>query len=123
MIFTFLITIVFIAELIIAMSIIIWLLRLDRKLNNLCNTVKAINPEIKEICVLGRKISSQIKELSTRFVDKVKDESDKFLTDKLIGVILGAFVLKINNNAIKKFRKTKLAKTLSRGLSLLQIVI
>lgn len=123
MIFTFLITIVFIAEIIIAISVILNLLRLDKAVLNLSETIEVINPEVKEICTLGRKISSQLKELSKRFSEKVKDEREKFLTDKLVSVLLGALVWKMNIKAIKKFRRTKLAKTLSRGLSLLQIVI
>ncbi len=123
MIFTFLITIVFIAEIIIAISVILNLLRLDKAVLNLSETIEVINPEVKEICTLGRKISSQLKELSQRFTEKVKDEREKFLTDKLVSVLLGALVWKMNIKAIKKFRRTKLAKTLSRGLSLLQIVI
>lgn len=123
MIFTFLITIVFIAEIIIAISVILNLLRLDKAVLNLNETIEVINPEVKEICTLGRKISSQLKELSQRFTEKVKDEREKFLTDKLVSVLLGALVWKMNIKAIKKFRRTKLAKTLSRGLSLLQIVI
>lgn len=123
MIFTFLITIVFIAEIIIAISVVLNLLRLDKAVLNLNETIEVINPEVKEICTLGRKISSQLKELSQRFTEKVKDEREKFLTDKLVSVLLGALVWKMNIKAIKKFRRTKLAKTLSRGLSLLQIVI
>lgn len=123
MIFTFLITIVFIAEIIIAISVILNLLRLDKAVLNLSETIDLINPEVKEICTLGRKISFQLKELSQRFTQKVKDEREKFLTDKLVSVLLGALVWKMNIKAIKKFRRTKLAKTLSRGLSLLQIVI
>mgnify|MGYP004650486609 CR=1 FL=1 len=123
MIFTFLITIVFIAEIIIAISVILNLLRLDKAVLNLSETIDVINPEVKEICTLGRKISFQLKELSQRFTEKVKDEREKFLTDKLVSVLLGALVWKMNIKAIKKFRRTKLAKTLSRGLSLLQIVI
>lgn len=123
MIFTFLITIVFIAEIIIAISVILNLLRLDKAVLNLSETIDVINPEVKEICTLGRKISFQLKELSQRFTQKVKDEREKFLTDKLVSVLLGALVWKMNIKAIKKFRRTKLAKTLSRGLSLLQIVI
>lgn len=123
MIFTFLITIVFIAEIIIAISVVLNLLRLDKAVLNLSETIEVINPEVKEICTLGRKISSQLKELSQRFTEKVKDEREKFLTDKLVSVLLGTLVWKMNIKAIKKFRRTKLAKTLSRGLSLLQIVI
>lgn len=123
MIFTILITIVFIAELIITISVILNLLKLDKAVLELNNTIEIINPKIKEVCTLGRKISYQLKELSLRFIEKVKDEREKYLTDKLTGVLLGALLWKINLKSIKKFRKSKLAKTLSRGLSLLQIVI
>ena len=96
MIFTFLITIVFIAEIIIAISVILNLLRLDKAVLNLSETIDVINPEVKEICTLGRKISFQLKELSQRFTQKVKDEREKFLTDKLVSVLLGALVWKMN---------------------------
>ena len=76
MIFTILITIVFIAELIITISVILNLLKLDKAVLELNNTIEIINPKIKEVCTLGRKISYQLKELSLRFIEKVKDERE-----------------------------------------------
>ena len=79
MIFTFLISIVFIAELIIAIALLKILFNLDKKVLEI--NLKLVNSKdsINEICVLAKKISVQLKILSQDFVDKVKNKSENIL--------------------------------------------
>ena len=123
MIFTFLITIVFIAELIITLAVMMALLRLDKKVLEADSTLDLLKPELKEVCKLVKNISSQVRELSIRFVEKVKEHNDNLWTAQFVKLLSGILLWKLNIKFIKKFRKSKVAKTLSRGLSLLQLVV
>ena len=76
MLYTILISIVFIAELIIATASIQNLLRLDKIIINADETVTAATPGIKDISELIRKISEQSIELSENFVQKIKDKEE-----------------------------------------------
>ena len=123
MIFTLLITIVFIAELIITLAVMIALLRLDKKVLEADSTLELLKPELKEVCKLVKNSSSQVRELSIRFVEKVKEHNDNLWTAQFVKLLSGILLWKLNIKFIKKFRKSKVAKTLSRGLSLLQLVV
>lgn len=123
MIFTFLISIVFIAELIIAISIILNVVRLDKALLSFNQTLNLAKPSINEVCILMRRISSQLKELSFRYVQKVKQEREELLAKNLLKLLSGILLWKLNIRIIKKLRKSKLVRTLGKGLSLLQIVV
>ena len=123
MIFKFLTAIVFIAEIIIGFALIINLVKLDRKILALNETVIQIKPGIKDICSLIKAISFQIKELvldySERLVKKREDMALRFIIKTFAGIVLWKTNLKI----IKKLRKSKALKTIAKGLTLLQIVV
>lgn len=123
MIFKFLTAIVFIAEIIIGFTLIINLVKLDRKILALNETVIQIKPGIKDICSLIKAISFQIKELvldySERLIKKREDMALRITMKLLAGILLW----KVNLKIIKKLRKSKAIKTIAKGLTLLQIVV
>jgi len=123
MIYTFLITIVFIAEVVIAISIIQALLRVDRKIIELDDTMSLINPSVKELSELVKKISAQIVEFSERFAEKFDRNKDEFFIRQLLKTLLGVFLVKTNIKIIRKIRKSKVFKVLAKGLSLLEIMV
>ncbi len=123
MVFKFLTAVVFIAEIIIGFTLIINLIKLDKAILALNETVIQIQPGIKDVCSLIAAISFQIKELvldySERLVKKREDMALNFIIKTFAGIVLWKTNLKI----IKKLRKSKALKTIAKGLTLLQIVV
>ena len=81
MIFYFLISIVFIAELIIAITLVLNLIKLDKvfiKYNELLDSAK---PSIKELLITVRKISEQLVEFAPIIVENIKSA--------LINIVMG----------------------------------
>lgn len=123
MLFKIFTTIVFIAELIIAYTIISKLVQFDKMiLENNAFVVEA-NPKIKEITRLVRKISDQIAELVPMYVEKLKELRNKIMLKKLESLIALTLFWSINIKVLKKIRKSKILKTIVKGLSVLQSVI
>lgn len=116
MLFTFLITIVFIAEIIVAIAIINCLLKLDRKINDFNSLLEEAKPSIKDISILARKISLQVVELTKKYVQSFEQSRDEIILRQIAKFILGTLFF-------NKLRKSKLGRSFSKGLSLLQIVI
>ena len=77
MLFKIFTTIVFIAELIIAYTIISKLVQFDKMILETNAFVVEANPKIKEITRLVRKISDQIAELVPMYVEKLKELRNK----------------------------------------------
>lgn len=123
MLFKIFTTIVFIAELIIAYTIISKLVQFDRMILETNAFVVEANPKIKEITRLVRKISDQIAELVPVYVEKLKDLRNKIMLKKLESLIALTLFWSINIKVLKKFRKSKILKTVVKGLSVLQNVI
>ena len=123
MVYTILISIVFIAELVILVALITNLLKLDRLILSLDKTVSEAQPGICDISKLSYKISEQCVELAEDWVEnyrlKQEDMTLKILNKLLIGLVLW----KINSKAIKNFRRSKLGKTIVRGFRLVQNMI
>ena len=123
MIFTILITIVFISEIIITIAIINGLIKLDKAILDLNNTVELAKPGVKDISELVHKISEQMVELTEDSVADFKDTQEKFALKQLTK-LLGALLLwKFNSKLINRIRKSKITKLLGKGLSLLEIVV
>lgn len=123
MLFTFLITIVFIAELVISIAILVGLIKLMQKTQGLNELVTEAKPKIKDISVLCKGISEQFIEFAENFVSKFNKKSEDIALNYLTK-ILGMFLLwKINSKTINKFRKSKLSKLLGKGLSLLESMV
>lgn len=123
MIFTFLISIVFIAEIIITVALIKALLNFDKKICELNDTVVLIKPQIAEVAELAKLISEQVKELSQKFVDDFRRNNEIFALKNLSKMMLGLFLIKTNIKFLQKMRKSKLVKTIAKGLSMLEIMV
>ena len=115
MIYTILISVVFLAELIIVMTILQNLHKLDKKVLELDETLTAIKPSVKDIGELSRKISEQWKIIA----QEAEDMFLKYLSKALIG----ALVLNLNFKFVKKIRNAKLTKTLAKGWSLIESMV
>ena len=123
MVFTILISIVFIAEIIITVALFRFLLNLDKKILDLNETIILAKPSIKDISELVEKISEQYVEMSERMVDGFRDNQERFILKQLTK-FLGAILLwKFNSKAINRIRKSKITKFIGKGLSLLENMV
>ena len=123
MLYTFLISIVFIAELVILFSLISALLRLDKMLISLDKTVTETKPGIKDIGQLVCKISEQWVELAEDWVESVKEKEEDMLIRQINKMLIAILLWKINSKHITRFRRSKLARTLKRGFAFVQSMV
>ena len=123
MVYTILISVVFVAELIIVVTIIQNLLKLDKYILNLDDSILSTRDGIKDICELSRKISEQYVILVSDFVDRTKRNSEDILLKNLSKTILSIVLLKLNFKFINKIRKSKLSKIISKGYSFVESMI
>lgn len=123
MVFTILITIVFIAELIIAFSILSWLIKLDKRVLDINLEFKEIKSKIIDIMQLCKAISEQIVELTPIWVDNFKERLKELALKQTESLMSGLLFWCINIRVIKKLRQNKVTKFISKGLSLIQNVI
>ena len=123
MVYTILISVVFVAELIIVVTIIQNLLKLDKYILNLDDSILSTRDGIKDICDLSRKISEQYVILVNDFVDRTKRNSEDILLKNLSKTILSIILLKLNFKFINRIRKSKLSKIISKGYSFIESMI
>ena len=94
-----------------------------KKTKDLNVLVIEAQPKLRDICILFRGISAQLVEFSQRFVEKFSQKSEdvalRFLT-KLLGAML---LWKLNSKTVNTLRKSKLAKLLGKGLSILETMV
>ena len=72
MVFYFLISIVFIAEVIIALALVLNLVKLDKIFVEYNEVLNSVKPSIKELLITVRKISEQMIEISPMIVKQIK---------------------------------------------------
>ena len=72
MVFYFFISIVFIAEVIIGLTLFVYLFKADKMVLKYNELVVETRPSIKEVMILVRKISKQLVELSPMITTKIK---------------------------------------------------
>ena len=101
MIFYFLITVVFIAEIIITVTIIINLLKLDRIFISCNSFIEEVNPTLNELLVAYRKISEQLVSYAPIFVEQIKAFAVKLFVDQLKNM-LGALTFCLVKNVTEK---------------------
>lgn len=123
MIFKIFTAVVFIAELIIAYTVVTRLLAADKAILNAADTIEKVNPSVKEIGCLVKNISEQFVEFSDDFVEKVNDKKDDTVLKLLNKILIMVLLLKINSKFLNKLRRSRVIKQISRGLSLLQYVV
>ena len=83
------------------------------------NNLTAKKSDIKGIAELMRKISEQWEVLAQDFVDKTKRDAEEILLRNLSKMLVGLLVLNLNFKFVNKLRKSKVTKTLAKGLSFL----
>ena len=123
MVYTILISIVFIAELIITVTIVQNLLKLDKFILELDAKIVSTQSGIRDISELMRKISEQWQILAQDFVNKTKREGEELLLKQLLRMLMGLLVLNLNFKFINKVRKSKITRTLAKGLSFLENMV
>ena len=123
MVFTFLTSIVFVAELIIAFTIFKYLINLDKNIIKSEETLELAKPKLEAITELITKISKQFLELSEDFVNRFKKSQEDLYIAYLSKFLLSLLLLKINSKAINNFRRSKTTKFLSKGLSMLENMV
>ena len=123
MLFTILISIVFVAEIIIAFTLIKSLLNLDRAICEVNETVNLAKDGIKDISELARKISEQMVDIASDYVDKIKRYQEETIMKQLSKALIALVLVKANVKAVNKFRRSRIGKTLAKGLSMLEIMV
>ena len=123
MLFKFLIFIVFIAELIITYEIIINLVKFDKIINSTNEFLNTKKSDIIDIAQLCNKLSEQILELSSDWVENLKKSRDKIILNQVKSLITGILFWSINIKVIKQLRKSKFLKAIGKGLTLVRNVI
>lgn len=123
MVYTILISIVFVAELIIAIAIIQALVKFDKKILSLDTTLTEITPGIKDVSSLIKKISEQWVILAQDFVNKAKRDSEDLLLKQFSKILVGLLVLSLNFKFVKRIRKSKITKTVVKGWSLIENMV
>lgn len=123
MIFLFFISIVFIAELIIAFTVFNSLFKLDIKINKFNETLINKRADIKDITALAKEISEQLKELSKEFVDNFNEKKEEIILNLVKSLMSTILFWSINIKVVKRLRKSKVLNVAWKGLSLLENVI
>ncbi len=123
MLFKIFTTIVFIAELIIAFTIISKLVQLDRKIVSANAFLVEANPKIRDVAVLIKDLSAQVVELIPVYLDELRRIRNKIALAKLESLIALVLFWSINIKVFKKLRKSKIFKTAVKGLSVLNSMI
>lgn len=123
MVYTILISVVFIAELIIFFAIMQKLFRADKWILNINKKLIETKSGIKDISVLVRKISAQWIDLAKDFVETIKKESEDLFLQLFSKILIALLVVNLKFKFTKNLKKTKMAKTLIKGFSLLENMV
>ena len=115
--------IVFIAEIIIAYTIFSKLVMLDKLILKADKVLTYSKLSLKEISRLISQIAAQCVEFAEDFALDFKTKRDEIALKQLNNLILTIILIKMNSKFINRIRRSKLVKRISRGLSLLQLVI
>ena len=107
MIFKVLITIVFIAELIITFTILYFLYKFDKRILEINSTIETVKPQIRSVSELVRKISEQIYELTPVWVDEIKKTLENLLLEQAKSIMTGILFWTINIKVVKQSRNCK----------------
>ena len=83
MLFYFLTTIVFISEIIITLTLIIYFVKADKIILKYNAVIEETRPSIKEVMILVHKISKQLVELTPMFKERIKTIFLNILADQL----------------------------------------
>lgn len=123
MTFKILTAVVFIAEIIIAYTIITKLLAFDKLILEASETLSAMKPGIKDVGYLIKKISAQYVEFSEDFVSEIRKKRDDALVNNLNKILITVLLLRLNSKFLRKVIRSKHFKRLCKGLSILKYVV
>ena len=101
MIFYFLISIVFIAELIITFAIVLHLIKLDKIINKYNVIIEEAKPLIKEMLETTRQLSEEFLKITPKIADKIKLFAISFAKDQLKNLV-GALVFWLVKTEVEK---------------------
>ena len=87
MLFYFLISIVFIAEIIITFAIIFHIVKLDKKLIEYNEFVDEVKPLVKDIMETSRKLSEEFSKLAPKITEKIKIFVLNMIKDQIKGLV------------------------------------
>ena len=105
MIFYFLISIVFISELIIAVTVIMHLAKWDKLFISCNEFLNESKDDIKSIMQTGRKLSEQLTELVPLWINSLKSVAEKIILDQLKTLLTGIIFILVKNHVSRKFEK------------------
>ncbi len=123
MLFKIFTIIVFVAELIIAYTIISKLFQFNRVIVEANVFFQEANPKIKEVLQLIKGISEQVTELIPVYLDEIKRIGNKIALAKFESLIALILFWSINIKVLNKIRRTKIFKIVVKGLTVLSSVI
>ena len=104
MVFYILISIVFLAELVITCSVVSHLLKWDKIIIGADEFIDEAKPKIREIAKISRKISEQLIELTPIFVENIKNFFIKLALENIKSLLAGVGVW-VAKEYIKKHYK------------------
>lgn len=120
MIFIFFTTIVFLAELVLVFTLIFNLIKLDIYINKTNEILTVTKPKIQEVMSLVSGISEQVRELVPIWVEKLYDLRNRIIRKQLESLMSTILFWGINFKVVKHLKKSKFAKFLWKGLTLVQ---
>lgn len=123
MIYTFLISIVFIAEIIIAVSLIKSLINIDKIIIEKNELIRELKPSIIDIVDLMTKVTAQCKILTKDYVEKIKKNGEDLAFKHLAKILLGILAIGLNIKIVNKIRKSKVTKLVMKGFSFLENMV
>lgn len=103
MVFYLLISIVFLAEIIITTAILIHFVKLDKCVSEWSDFLEDIKPQVSEIMKTYKEISEKLLELAPKLVDKVKNLAKKFFIDQLKTALAGLTFWSVKKEVEKRF--------------------
>ena len=107
--------IVFISEIIITVTIFNHILKLDKKIVALNDTIIAVNPLVKEVMMLVGKISEQMVIISCDFKKNLAINLENYLLKNVSKSLNMILLFYFNKKVYKKLKKSKFSKLFLKG--------
>ena len=103
MVFYVLISIVFLAEIIIAATVLTHFVKFDKSISEWSDFIEDINPQISEIMKTYREISEKLLELAPKLIEKIKDFGIKLCIEQLKTMLAGLTFWTVKKEVEKRF--------------------
>lgn len=109
--------IVFISEIIITVTIFNYILKLDKKIVALNDTIIAVKPLVKDVVLLISKISEQMVIISCDFKKNLAINLENYLLKNVSKFLNMVLLFYFNKKVYKKLRKFKFSKLFLKGFA------